>query len=54
VTRDFIAYLKAQPLLKGILAGHEHLFAQDDFSTTARQYVVAGNFLFAAQEVLVI
>ena len=52
VTRDFIAYLRREPLLKGILAGHQHLFAQERFSPTAIQYIVAGNFLFAAQEVL--
>jgi len=53
VTRDFIAYLKTEPLLKGILVGHNHLFAQERFSPTAVQHVVAGNFLFAAQEVLI-
>jgi len=52
VTRDFIAYLKREPLLKGILAGHLHFSAQDDFSPTAKQYVVGGNFLFHGQEVL--
>jgi len=54
VTRDFIAYLRTEPLLKAILAGHQHLFVQDRFSPTAVQHVVAGNFMFAAQEVLVV
>jgi len=50
-TRDFIAYLKTEPLLKGILAGHLHITVQDRFSPTAMQYVVGGNFLFHGQEV---
>ncbi len=52
VTRDFIAYLKKEPLLKAILAGHLHITIQDRFSPTAIQYVVGGNFLFHGQEVL--
>ena len=54
VTRDFIAYLKKEPLLKAILAGHEHVTIQDRFSETADEYVVGANFLFAAREVLFI
>ena len=50
-TRDFIAYLKTEPLLKGLLAGHLHITVQDRFSPTAMQYVVGGNFLFHGQEV---
>jgi len=50
-TRGFIAYLKTEPLLKGILAGHLHITVQDRFSPTAMQYVVGGNFLFHGQEV---
>lgn len=52
VTRDFIAYLKKQPLLKCILAGHEHIAVEDQFSPTCREYVVAGGFLFHGREVL--
>ncbi|MGM9760525.1 MAG: metallophosphoesterase family protein [Parabacteroides sp.] len=52
VTRDFIAYLKQEPLLKGILAGHEHFTMQDRFSPTAMQYIVGGNFLFHGEEIL--
>ena len=52
VTRDFIAYLKKEPLLKAILAGHLHITVQDRFSPTAMQYVVGGNFMFHGQEVL--
>lgn len=52
VTSEFIAYLRGEPLLKAILAGHEHITVQDRFSETAMEYVVSGNFLFAGQEVL--
>ena len=54
VTRDFIAYLRKEPLLKAILAGHEHVTIQDRFSETADEYVVGANFLFAARGVLFI
>ena len=52
VTHGFIAYLKKEPLLKGILAGHLHIAVQERFSPTAMQYVVGGNFMFHGQEVL--
>ena len=52
VTRDFIAYLKGEPLLKGILTGHMHLTACDRFSPTAMQYIVGGNFMVHGEEVL--
>lgn len=51
-TRDFIAYLKTEPLLKAMLTGHEHLTMQEPFSPTCTQYVVAGNFLYHGREVL--
>ena len=51
VTRDFIAYLKGEKLLKGILAGHLHITVQERFSPTAVQYVVGGNFLHHGQQV---
>ena len=53
VTRDFIAYLKGEPRLKAILAGHLHISVQDRFSPTATEYVVGGNFMFHGQHVLV-
>ena len=52
VTRDFIAYLKGEPLLKGILTGHLNITVQDRFSPAAMQYVVGGNFMFHGEEVL--
>jgi len=54
VTRDFIAALKREPLLKGILSGHLHLTAKDRFSPSAMQYVAGGNFSFLAQMVRVV
>ena len=51
-TREFIAYLRKEPLLKAILAGHLHLTIEDRFSPTAVEYVVGGNFLFCGREVL--
>ena len=53
VTRDFVAYLKAQPLLKGILAGHYHIDVQDRFSPTAVEFLVGGNFLFHGEEITI-
>lgn len=52
VTRDFINYLKREPLLRCILAGHEHITVEDQFSPSCREYLVAGNFLFHGREVL--
>ena len=54
VTRDFIKYLHNEPLLRCILAGHEHITVEDQFSPTCREYIVAGNFLFHGREVLFI
>ena len=51
-TVDFIAYLKSEKLLRGLLVGHEHVTMQDRFSETAMEYVVGGNFMFHGQEVL--
>lgn len=53
-TNAFISYLKEMPLLRGILAGHEHITVQDTFSETAVEYVVGGNFLFHAREIMLI
>jgi len=50
-TADFVAYLKGQTLLKGILAGHCHIDVQDRFSPTAMELLVGGNFLFHGQEI---
>lgn len=54
VTRNFISYLKKEPLLKAILAGHLHINIQDRFSPYAMEYVTAGNYLFSGQEILFI
>ena len=52
VTRDFIARLKSERLLKAVLVGHEHFSMRDDFSPTAKQYIVGGNFMFHGREIL--
>ena len=52
-TCEFIEYLKSEPLLKGILAGHLHRVAEDRFSPTVMQYVAGGNFSFLGQVVRV-
>ena len=51
-TRDFIAYLKSEKLLKGLLVGHQHVTMEDRFSPTAMEYAVGGNFMFTGREVL--
>jgi len=53
-TREFIAQLRKEPLLKAILAGHDHFFHNEQFSPTARQFVVGPNYLFAGEEILFI
>ena len=50
--KNFIKYLQHEPLLRCILAGHEHITVEDQFSPTCREYLVAGGFLFHAMEVL--
>ena len=52
VSRDFVSYLKSEPLLKGILVGHQHVTMEERFSPTAMQYAIGGNFLFNGREVL--
>lgn len=54
VTRGFIESLKKEPLLRGLLVGHEHFTMQDRFSPTAVEYIVGGNFMFHAQFVIFI
>lgn len=54
VTRDFIAYLKKESLLRCILTGHLHIATEDQFSPTCREYVTGGGFLFTGREVLFI
>ena len=51
-TMNFIEYLKKEPLLKGILCGHLHIDVSDQFSPTAMEYVVGGNFMFHGRHVL--
>lgn len=50
-TLEFAAWLKEQPLLKAILCGHCHHFFEEQFSSTAVQYVVGAGYLGAAYEI---
>ena len=43
-TMKFVDWLRDQPLVKALLCGHLHVNYEDEFSATARQYVVGGNF----------
>ena len=43
-TLEFIAWLKEQPLLKAILCGHCHYFYEEQFSPTAKQYIVGAGY----------
>lgn len=53
VTADFIRYLKSEPLLKAILAGHYHCGMCGRFSPTAMQYVVGANYRYCGQEIMI-
>jgi hypothetical protein len=44
-TKEFIKYIKAQPLLKAILCGHCHNFWEERFSPTAVQYVCSATYM---------
>jgi len=44
VTKDFISYLKAQPLLKAVLTGHCHGYWEERFSPTAVQYTCSATY----------
>ena len=44
--QEFIKYLKSEPLLKGILAGHQHITVEERFSPTATQYLAGREVLF--------
>lgn len=52
LTLEFIQWLKKQPLLKAILAGHCHSFYEEQFSPTAIQYTVGAGYEGAAHEIL--
>lgn len=52
-TREFKKRLKAEPLLRAVLAGHYHFTVQDRISPTAVQYAVGGNFMFIGQEIMI-
>jgi len=43
-TAAFVERLRREPLLKAVLAGHEHFSVDDRFSETARQFVTGASF----------
>ncbi len=43
-TLQFVNWLREQKLVKALLCGHLHVNYEDEFSETARQFVVGGNF----------
>ncbi len=43
-TKEFLEYLRAQPLLKAVLSGHTHAFWKERFSSTAVQFVCSALF----------
>ncbi len=49
-TIKFIEWLKKQSLVKALLCGHLHINFDEQFSESARQYVVGGNFKGDAYE----
>lgn len=51
-TRDFLAYLKTEKLLRAMLTGHLHYDIEERFSDTCVQYVTGANFMFRARLVL--
>ncbi len=50
-TREFVAWLQKQTLLKAILCGHLHYYWQGAFSPTATQFVVGANYAGDAYEI---
>ena len=50
-TLEFIAWLKEQPLLKAILCGHCHHFYEEQFSPTAKQYIVGAGYMGDCYEI---
>ena len=50
-TGAFVAWLKDQKLLKGILCGHLHKFHEERFSATAMQYVCSATYRGEVQRV---
>lgn len=49
-TLDFIEYIKQQPQIKAVFAGHLHFFHQDQITGTLPQFIVGGGFNNEATE----
>ena len=41
---EIIEYIKAQPLIKAVLAGHLHFFHQSELRGGVTQYVTGGGY----------
>ncbi len=50
-TKEFVAYLRSQPLVKALLCGHCHRFWEERFSPTAMMYVADATFKGACTEI---
>lgn len=44
-TSEFVAYLKTQPLIKAVIAGHLHFNYEDTLWGNVKQYVTGGGYL---------
>ena len=44
-TKEFVKYIKAQPLLKAVLCGHNHRYWQGRFSPYAMLYVCSATYM---------
>lgn len=49
-TLDFIGYIKKQPQIKAVFAGHLHFFHQDQITGTLPQFIAGGGFNNEATE----
>jgi metallophosphoesterase len=49
-TLDFIEYIKQQPQIKAVFAGHLHFFHQDQITGTLPQFIAGGGFNNEATE----
>ncbi len=50
-TAEFVAYLKAQPLVKALLGGHCHEFWEERFSPTAMMYIADATYRGGCSEI---
>ncbi|MDR0449869.1 MAG: hypothetical protein LBH26_01215, partial [Treponema sp.] len=51
---DFIEYIKAQPLIKAVFAGHMHYYHESPLTSGVMQYVAGSHFEGDAIEIEVV